>query len=61
MIYFDFTKFSFIEFSGLGTICPISVKGDNHMGYMGYRNTINGKIIDPGAIVVIVDTWKSIQ
>ena len=46
---------------GLGTICPISVQGDNHMGYMGYRNTINGKIIDPGAIAVIVDNWKSIK
>jgi hypothetical protein len=31
------------------------------MGYIGYRNTINGKIIDPGAIVIIVDNWKSIQ
>ena len=47
--------------TAFGPICPISVKGDNHMGYMGYRNTSNGKIIDPGAIVVIVDNWKSIQ
>lgn len=46
---------------GLSIICPMSVQGDNHMGYMGYRNTINGKIIDPGAIVVVVDNWKSIQ
>jgi hypothetical protein len=34
---------------------------DNHMGYIGYRNTINRKIIDLGVIVVIVDNWKSIQ
>jgi hypothetical protein len=46
---------------GLSTICPITVKGDNHMGYMGYRDTINGKIVDPGAIIVVVDNWKSIQ
>ena len=31
------------------------------MGYMGYRNPNNKKIIDPGAIVVVVDDWKSIQ
>ena len=47
--------------TAFGPICPISVKGDNHMGYMGFRNTSNGKIIDTGAIGVIVDNWKSIQ
>ena len=46
--------------TAFGSICPISVKGDNHMGYMGYRDP-NGKIIDPGAIVVVVDNWKNIQ
>lgn len=44
---------------GFGTpSCLLSFKGDNHMGYMGYRNTINGKITDPGAIVVVVDDWR---
>jgi hypothetical protein len=47
--------------TGFGPVCFIGIKGDNHMGYMGYRNTINGKIIDPGAIVVVVDNWKSIH
>lgn len=36
----------------------MSFKGDNHMGYMGYRNPIDKKIIDPGAIVVVVDDWR---
>jgi hypothetical protein len=47
--------------TAFGPICPISVKGDNHMGYMGFRNTNNGKIIDPGAMGVIVDNWKNIH
>ncbi len=39
--------------------CFLSFKGDNHMGYMGYRDPINNKkIIDPGAIVVVVDDWR---
>jgi hypothetical protein len=42
----------------VGPICPISVRGDNHMGYMGYRNTTDKKIVDPGAIVVVVDNWR---
>jgi hypothetical protein len=41
-----------------GPICPISVKGDNHMGYIGYKNPIDKKIVDPGAIVVVVDDWR---
>ena len=46
---------------GLSIICPMSVQGDNHMGYMGFRDTNNGKIIDSGAIVLVVENWKSIQ
>jgi hypothetical protein len=44
--------------TAFGQICPISVKGDNHMGYMGYKNPNNKKIMDPGAIVVVVDDWR---
>lgn len=44
-----------------GTICPISVKGDNHMGYMGFRDYDNGRIIDRGAIDEVLKNWKNIQ
>jgi hypothetical protein len=44
----------------VGTMCPISVKGDNHMGYMGFKDS-NGRIVDRGAIEVVVDNWKDIQ
>jgi hypothetical protein len=49
-----------IPFSSFGfKSCFLSFKGDNHMGYMGYRNPSNiNKIIDPGAIVVVVDDWR---
>src|SRR5215211_6186107 len=49
-----------IPFSSGGfTACFLSFKGDNHMGYMGYRDPVNNKkIIDPGAIVVVVDDWR---
>jgi hypothetical protein len=46
--------------TAFGSICPISVQGDNHMGYMLFRDP-NGKIIDRGAIEVVVDNWKNIQ
>ena len=46
--------------TAFGPICPISVQGDNHMGYMGFRDSNNG-IIDRGAIDVVVDNWKDIQ
>ena len=35
--------------------------GDNHHGYMGYRNsTDKSKLIDDGAVNIIVDNWKHI-
>ena len=43
-----------------GQICPIGFKGDNHMGYMGFRDS-NGRIIDRGAMEVVVDNWENIQ
>ena len=34
--------------------------GDNHRGYLGYRNvTDNSKIIDDGAINLIVENWNN--
>jgi hypothetical protein len=47
--------------TAFGPICPISVQGDNHMGYMGFRDSNNGRIIDRGAIDVVVDNWKNIR
>lgn len=44
----------------VGQMCPISVKGDNHMGYMGFKDS-NGRIVDRGAMEVVVDNWKDIQ
>ena len=36
--------------------------GDNHRGYLGYRNvTNNATIIDDGAIDVVVDNWNNIK
>jgi hypothetical protein len=47
--------------TAFGPICPISFKGDNHMGYMGFRDSNNGGIIDRGAMEVVVDNWEKIQ
>ena len=41
-------------------ICTISKNGDNHMGYMGYRDNIYRQTVhDSGAIKQIVDDWQS--
>ena len=40
--------------------CTISKNGDNHMGYMGYRDSIdNQTVYDSGAIKQIVKDWQS--
>jgi hypothetical protein len=39
-------------------ICTIIEIGDNHRGYLGYRNPVNNlTIIDDGAIDVVVNRW----
>lgn len=39
-------------------ICMITEIGDNHRGYLGYRNPDdNSTIIDNGAINIVVDNW----
>jgi hypothetical protein len=36
--------------------------GDNHIGYIGFRNaTETTKLVDDGAINVVVDTWNKIE
>jgi len=40
----------------------IIATGDNHHGYMGYRNsTDNSKLIDNGAINIVIDNWKHVS
>jgi hypothetical protein len=35
--------------------------GDNHHGYMGYRNSAdNSKLINDGAINIVIDNWSNI-
>ncbi len=41
--------------------CTITKPGDNHLGYMGYRSSINPQSIsNSGAIGVVVRDWKNI-
>lgn len=37
------------------------VRGDNHGGYFGFRDTINHtKLVDDGAINIVVDNWRNV-
>ena len=37
-------------------------RGDNHLGYIGSRNvTDNTKLIDDGAVNIVVDNWKNVK
>ena len=41
-------------------ICMITEIGDNHRGYLGYRNPDdNSTIINDGAIDIVVDRWHN--
>lgn len=40
------------------TICAIQDIGDNHFGYVGFRDANNGMLIDDGAMNVVVKDWK---
>ncbi len=41
-------------------LCTITKYGDNHMGYMGYRNGLNTQIVyAPGAIEQVVIDWRN--
>jgi pimeloyl-ACP methyl ester carboxylesterase len=43
-----------------GGECSITdIPGDNHMGYMGFRNPVNTSLLkDDGAINVVVSNWR---
>jgi hypothetical protein len=43
-----------------GLICIIEDIGDNHFGYIGYRDK-NGAWVDDGAMNVVIDNWNSQQ
>jgi hypothetical protein len=40
-----------------GLRCTINDIGDNHFGYIGYRDT-NGTLVDDGAMNIVVDNWN---
>ena len=41
-------------------ICTIVYVGDNHLGYMGYRSSINPHpVYNSGAIGLVADDWRS--
>jgi len=41
-----------------GSSCTISLQGDNHFGYMGFRDS-NKVVYDEGVMDVILDDWSS--
>ncbi|MDQ4016174.1 MAG: alpha/beta hydrolase [Thermoproteota archaeon] len=45
-------------------ICDLGLEppqeGDNHLGYMGFRDSANtSKLVDDGAINIVVDAWRN--
>ncbi|HEX2406765.1 MAG TPA: alpha/beta hydrolase [Nitrososphaeraceae archaeon] len=38
-------------------INPVKVWGDNHCGYIGFKNSTTGSIIDDGAMNIVVRDW----
>jgi hypothetical protein len=38
-------------------INPVKVWGDNHCGYIGFRNSTTGSFLDDGAINIVVRDW----
>jgi hypothetical protein len=44
----------------IGEVCTIIMAGNNHMGYMGFRNHANTNLLeDDGAMNVVVNNWRS--
>jgi hypothetical protein len=41
----------------LQDIKPVIVRGDNHCGYMGFRQPFLPSLIDDGAIDIVVRDW----
>lgn len=36
---------------------PVLVKGDNHCGYIGFREPFSNSLLDDGAIDIVVRDW----
>ena len=43
--------------SVLKSIQSVLGKGDNHCGYIGYRQPFSNSLIDNGAINIVVEGW----
>jgi hypothetical protein len=39
-------------------ICGIDSRGDNHLGYMGFRDASTQTLVDDGAIDIVVGDWR---
>ena len=53
----DVIKYNFISLSWKCTISPTE-KGDNHLGYMGFRDRDNPSLLaDDGAMNIVVRDW----
>ena len=38
-------------------INPVKVWGDNHCGYIGFRNSTTGSFLDDGVMSIVVRDW----
>ena len=45
------------DLKNLWRVCTINGEGDNHLGYIGFRNSDNS-LMNNGAIDKVVDTWN---
>ena len=44
----------------IGDKCSVSKEGDNHRGYMGFRNsTDTTELVDNGVIDIVVKSWDT--
>jgi hypothetical protein len=48
-----------IEPIGNEWICGIHEQGDNHRGYLGFRDFISQSIVDNGAMDIVAMDWIS--
>ncbi|HZL23167.1 MAG TPA: hypothetical protein VFC05_07575 [Nitrososphaeraceae archaeon] len=40
-------------------INTVKVWGDNHCGYIGFRNNTTGSLLDDGAMNIVVEDWRN--
>jgi hypothetical protein len=46
-----------IELTWFGNVCGIHEQGDNHRGYMGFRDHASKLIVDEGVMDIVVRDW----